>query len=187
MKKRQINTITLSAILMIFLTIPVLSACAAYDKAMEQFGNTEQLAHEFVENRDEALSEVEDGLKQSGAYTAGEAIVDYASGGRADGESGGVNENGEQTYYDAKSGQYVTRAQVKANSAADSLKKVWAPISVISFVIGFLIRRFVHSSATIRRIGLVFEIAVPLLMTIVVYAVCGAADSNLVHYFDIFF
>ncbi len=96
----------------------------------------------------------------------------------------GVGPTGEQYYFDEKSEEYVTAAQYRANHMADSLKLFWIPVSVLSFLFGFLIRRFNHSSAAIRRFGFFIEIIVPVILTIVVYVFCALADSSMVDIFD---
>ncbi len=160
----------LAIVLVIMSLLPILTSCGLYEQAQQQFKETEQMAHDVVAGNDVTL---ENTIKQD-HLSAGDVIS-------------GVNNDGETVYYDEKSGEYVTGAQMRANGFADSLKAVWPPVSIVSFALGFLIRRFVKSSATIRKLGLLFEIGIPVLLTIVVYVVCGMADSSMVHFFDGFF
>lgn len=89
-----------------------------------------------------------------------------------------------ENYYDEKSGQYVSKAQYKANNLVDNLKTFWIPVCVISFFIGFMIRRINHTSATLRKIGLFLEIIFPILLTLLVYIACALADSSMIDFFD---
>ena len=90
-------------------------------------------------------------------------------------------------YYDTKSGTYVSGSQYRANSFADSLKSIWLYVVLTFFVIGFLIRRLNHSSASLRRFALIIEVAIPILYSVFVYAVCYAADSSLPEFLNNFF
>jgi len=92
--------------------------------------------------------------------------------------------NGTNIYYDEKSGTYVSAAQYRANHFADSLKVIWIPVCVISFFFGFLIRRLNHSSAAIRKFGLLLEIIIPVALTVFVYIFCALADSSMMNIFD---
>lgn len=89
-----------------------------------------------------------------------------------------------ENYYDEKSGEYVSKAQYKANNLVDSLKTFWIPVCVISIFIGFMIRRINHSSATLRKIGLFLEVVFPLLLTLLVYIASALADSSVINVFD---
>lgn len=161
----------LAVVLVVMSLLPLLTSCGSvYEIAQQQFQQTEQMARDVVNGNEVTLDNT---LKQ-----------DYMSAGDV---ISGTNNEGEPVYYDEKSGSYVTGAQMKANGFADSLKTVWPPVTIVSFALGFLIRRFVHSSATIRKLGLLFEIGIPVLFTIVVYVVSGMADSNMVSFFDRFF
>ena len=90
----------------------------------------------------------------------------------------------EELYYDEKSGQYVSKLQFDTNNFIDDLKRFWIPVCVLSFFIGFMIRRLNHTSATIRKMGFFIEIIFPALFTFVVYIICAFADSNLFDFFD---
>ncbi len=96
----------------------------------------------------------------------------------------GNKEASEDVYYDRKSGEYVSITQYKANNFVDSVKEVWPYVTIICFMFGFLIRRLVKSSATLRRFGLLLEIFIPLLFALFVYVISYAADSSLVDLFD---
>lgn len=87
-------------------------------------------------------------------------------------------------YYDEKSGQYVSKNQFNINSFIDNLKTFWIPLCMITFFIGFMIRRLNHSSATLRKFGLFLEIIFPVLFTLFVYIACALADSSMVSFFD---
>ena len=54
-------------------------------------------------------------------------------------------------------------------------------------MIGFIIRRFIHDSAALRKLGLTLELGVPFVLTVFVYAVCIFADSSVIHFFDSIF
>ena len=95
-----------------------------------------------------------------------------------------TNAGNGKDYYDEKSGQYVSKTQFNANNLVDNLKTFWIPVSVISFFIGFMIRRLNHSSATLRKIGFFFEIIFPVLLTLLVYIACALADSSMIDFFD---
>lgn len=90
----------------------------------------------------------------------------------------------EERYYDEKSGQYVSRTQFDINNFIDSLKTFWIPVCMVSFFIGFMIRRLNHSSATLRKFGFFLEVIVPVLLTLFVYIACAMADSSMVSFFD---
>lgn len=174
MRSRGLVSSIIIIVMLLMALLPLLTSCGLYDAAMEQFDNTQEKAKEVVTGAGDVTDTIADTVKQD-SYSAKDAIEEK------------ITPQGELVYYDEKSGSYVTKGQYRANSFADSLKMVWIPISVGSFVVGFLIRRFVQSSAAVRRFALVLELAVPILLTILVYAVCGVADSDAVHLFDKFF
>lgn len=153
--------------------ILLITGCSAVDKFTNYAGdktreNTE-LIDDFINGEDVDVSVKFD------TYSAQDVMNE---------RGGGYDENGGRTYYDEKSGQYVTRAQFRANSFVDALKQFWVPACLVMFVLGFTIRRINHSSATIRRFGLLLEIIFPIALTTVVYVVCAIADSDFVNIFD---
>ena len=83
----------------------------------------------------------------------------------------------EKRYLDEKTGKMVSEMQYKANHFVDSLKYYGLYVAIPSFAIGFLIRRIVHGSAAIRRIGFFFEVAVPIIYVILAYVLSAAADA----------
>ncbi|WP_155839536.1 hypothetical protein [Butyrivibrio proteoclasticus] len=99
----------------------------------------------------------------------------------------GVKEAAGNTYYDAKSGEYVEAGRYRINKGADALKAVWPPISIFCLAVGFLIRRVNKSSAAIRKFALIMELVIPIVLTVIVYVFCYAADSSIVNLFDRFF
>lgn len=102
----------------------------------------------------------------------------------ADVIDGEYDPSADMGYYDEKSGQYVSKAQFNINSFIDNLKTFWIPVTMMSFFIGFMIRRLNHSSATLRKIGFFFEVIFPILLTTFVYIACALADSSMVGFFD---
>ena len=80
-------------------------------------------------------------------------------------------------YYDEKSGQAITTTQHYAYDISDNFKHFGFYVAIGSFAIGFLIRRFVRNSASIRRLGFVFEIWIPVLYVLLVYIIAAVADK----------
>ena len=97
---------------------------------------------------------------------------------------GQYNPQSTNQYYDEKSGQYVSKTQFDINGFIDNLKTFWIPVCLMSFFIGFMIRRLNHSSATLRKFGFFLEIIVPVLLTLFVYIACALADSSMVDFWD---
>jgi hypothetical protein len=124
------------------------------------------------------------GLYESAMESENMGVTLMEGGDLSQAVSGGGEE---RMYFDEKSGMYVTPVQYRVNSFADALKAFWVPVSAVSFVIGFLLRRFIHDSAAIRKFGITLEIGIPVFLTVFVYAVCFFADSSIIHFFDSIF
>ncbi len=146
-----------------FLVCIMLTSCEFIDKNMQT--GTEAI-NEYLDNGDINI--------KFDTYSADDALEgrEPATGGE---------------YYDTKSGTYVSRSQYRANSFADAVKRVWPYVVTVFFLIGFLIRRLNHSSASLRRFALVLEVVIPILFSIFVYAVCYGADSSLPDFFNRWF
>lgn len=103
-----------------------------------------------------------------------EAVSDIAHGGTVD-PQGAIAE--EKQYIDQKTGQTITAAQNEWNNRSDRFKLYGLYIAMFSFVFGFLIRRLVRSSAFLRRLGLIMEIAIPFFYVLFAYLLAMFADK----------
>ena len=163
-------------IVMCFLPVLCLGGCTFIDTVTSMGSNkTEentQLIDDFIHGEDVDVSVKFDTPSASDVINGDYGIPNGRTG---DG------------YYDEKSGQYVTRSQYNLNRFCDNMKTFWIPSCLVSFFIGFMIRRINKSSTTIRRFGLLLEVVFPVLFTIFVYIVCALADSSMVSFFDILF
>ena len=179
MKREKILGIWDRLSVQIYIVLVILSCalmntgCTAINKITNYAGektreNTE-IIDDFINGED-----VDVGVKFD-TYSAQDVINEH---------DGVYGESDGRIYYDEKSGQYVTRAQFRANNFVDALKQFWGPCCLALFVLGFTIRRINHSSATIRRFGLLLEIIFPAVLTTVVYVVCAIADSDFINIFD---
>ena len=81
------------------------------------------------------------------------------------------------TFYDKRTGQAITQAQYYANNITDAVKFYGIYITVVCAVIGFLIRRLVLNSASLRRMGLVLEVFIPIAYIILTYGLAFLADQ----------
>ena len=82
-----------------------------------------------------------------------------------------------KTYVDEKTGAMITRTQYYAYHITDAVKLYGLYITVPCFAIGFLIRRFVHTSAAVRKWGLVLELAIPFVYVLLAYVLSAVADN----------
>lgn len=156
----------------VFLALP-LSGCAVIDNATQfasdKTAKNTDMIDDFIHGED---VDVKFDTPSASDVMNG----DYDQSGSSSSEGYG--------YYDAKSGQYVSKTQFDVNNFVDNLKTFWIPLCLITFFIGFMIRRLNHSSATLRKIGFFFEIIFPVLLTLIVYIACALADSSMVDFFD---
>jgi hypothetical protein len=78
-------------------------------------------------------------------------------------------------YLDEKTGHMISRRQYLWNDASDKAKrKIY--IAFGSFAIGFLIRRLSEKSVTMRKMGLILEIPIPILYIMAMYMIAWHAD-----------
>lgn len=94
--------------------------------------------------------------------------------------TGGININvntTEKVYIDSKTGNAITQTQYYANNITDAVKLYGLYITIPCFAIGFLIRRLVHTSAAVRKWGLVFELAIPFVYGLLAYGLSAIADN----------
>ena len=82
-----------------------------------------------------------------------------------------------KTYYDEKSGETISEVQYKAYTFTDAFKKYGLYVAIPCACIGFLIRRLVKSSASLRKLGLVLEVAIPLVYIVLAYVISAIADA----------
>ncbi len=87
-----------------------------------------------------------------------------------------LSPDGTPLYFDDKTGAYVTMAQYYAYNITDAFKLYGLYITIPCFGIGFLIRRFIKNSASLRRLGLVMELAIPFLYVLLAYVMSAIAD-----------
>ena len=83
----------------------------------------------------------------------------------------------EKQYVDEKTGAAITEVQYNAYHVSDTFKKYGLYIAFPSFCLGLLIRCLVHSSASIRRFGLVLEIGIPFIYILLAYVMSAVADQ----------
>ena len=166
-KKKKLNLLLL--LVLILLCSFAVSGCAFFDSvselASQKTSDNAELINGFLDGEDVDVNVRFD------TPSASDVI---------NGEYDPTAEN----YYDEKTGQYVSKAQYKANNLVDNLKTFWIPVCVISFFIGFMIRRINHSSATLRKVGLFLELIFPFLLTVLVYIACVLADSSMIDIFE---
>lgn len=80
-------------------------------------------------------------------------------------------------YFDSKSQRYVTQRQHDWYDFIDFwIKRVGLALTIVSMLIGFLIRRLDHANALFRAKALIFEIVVPVAYIFVAYGICLWAD-----------
>ena len=80
-------------------------------------------------------------------------------------------------YVDEKTGQTVTATQFRVNSISDALKKYGVMVAIPCFVFGFLLRRILKGSSTIRRVLLFIEIGIPFFWFVITYVTAFIGDS----------
>ena len=80
-------------------------------------------------------------------------------------------------YIDEKTGAAITKTQYYAYHVTDAVKLYGLYITIPCFGIGFLMRRFVHSSAAIRKWGLVLELGIPFVYVLLAYVLSAVADK----------
>ena len=78
--------------------------------------------------------------------------------------------------YDEVSGTYVTRSQYYAYNVTDAVKHYGWYVALPCFLLGFTVRRLVHSSASVRKLGLFLELWVPLIYVFLAYVLSAVAD-----------
>lgn len=90
-----------------------------------------------------------------------------------------VGKAGETTkrYYDEVTGLEVSRAQYYAYHVTDAVKTYGLYIVIPSFVLGFAVRRLVHGSASVRKLGLFLELWVPFLYWVLTFVLSALADG----------
>ena len=171
--KKKINNFVLflPVIFMCFILMLSLSGCTFIDNvsrmASDKTQDNTELIDDFIHGEDVDVNVKFDTPSASDVIN-----------GEYDPSAGG------EMYYDEKSGQYVSKTQFDINSFIDNLKTFWIPVCMISFFIGFMIRRLNHTSATLRKIGFFLEIIFPVLLTTFVYIACALGDSSMVSFFD---
>ena len=89
----------------------------------------------------------------------------------------GVEADAAKAYYDEKTGVMITETQYYAYNMTDNFKKYGLYVTIFFFAIGFLMRRFIHNSASLRKLGFVFEVCVPFVYILLAYVLSAVADS----------
>lgn len=89
----------------------------------------------------------------------------------------GVEAEAAKEYYDEKTGVVISETQYYAYNITDSFKKYGLYIAVFFFAVGFLMRRLIKNSASLRKLGMVFEICIPLVYILLAYVLSAIADK----------
>ncbi len=108
------------------------------------------------------------------AVHGSDTVSEIAQGGSVDAQGEIANE---KQYIDQKTGQTITAAQYEWNNRSDMFKLYGLYIALFSFAFGFLIRRLVKSSASLRKFGLVLEVVVPFFYIFFAYIIAMLADN----------
>lgn len=82
-----------------------------------------------------------------------------------------------QTYYDEKTGLAISKVQYYAYNITDAFKYYGLYIAIPCAVIGFLMRRLIKNSASLRKLGLVLELGIPIAYVVFAYILSAVADS----------
>ncbi len=80
-------------------------------------------------------------------------------------------------YYDEKTGEAISKTQYYAYHMTDAFKLYGLYVAIPCAGFGFIIRRVVKGSASIRKLGLVLEIGIPLLYILCTYILAAVADA----------
>ena len=88
----------------------------------------------------------------------------------------GVEAEAEELIYDARTGLYLTKAEIRMDNIVYNIKLYGFYIMVFCVLIGFFIRRVQKESVTFQRLGLVLEVAVPIAYLFLSYGMSYIAD-----------
>ena len=105
-----------------------------------------------------------------------EELYSLASDPNGEGQKA-VGEAGKKTreYYDEVTGLQVSRAQYYAYHITDAVKYYGWYIALPCFCVGFLVRRLVKGSASLRKLGLFLELWVPLIYILIAFVLSAVA------------
>lgn len=81
-----------------------------------------------------------------------------------------------KVYYDEKTGDAVSEVQYYAYNITDGFKYYGIYVTIFLAAVGFLLRRFVRNSASIRKLGLMLEIGIPVIYVVLAYVLSAIAD-----------
>lgn len=82
-----------------------------------------------------------------------------------------------KVYYDEKTGLAVSKAQYYAYNITDAVKYYGIYIAIPCAIVGFMMRRLIRNSASLRKLGLVLELGIPIAYVILAYVLSAVADS----------
>ena len=142
------------AILVLVFAALFLQGCS-----IQRFVNNMMAGDELLDDVSDPQSELsyEDEMaRQAGAYT-GEAQA-------------------AKTYYDEKTGMAVSKVQFYAYNITDAVKYYGIYIAIPCAIVGFLMRRLIKNSASLRKLGLVLELGIPIAYVILAYVLSAVAD-----------
>ena len=124
----------------------------------------------FVNNRmagDDILGDVTD---PNSDYSYEDEIAREVGAYEAEGQAA-------RTYYDEKTGLAVSKVQYYAYNITDAFKYYGIYIAIPCAIVGFLMRRLIRNSASLRKLGLVLEVGIPIAYVILAYVLSAVADS----------
>ena len=142
----------------IFLLALMLCLCTGC--SLQRFMNNMMAPDELLEDVADPNTQLDykdEAARQAGAY---QAEADAA-----------------KTYYDEKTGLAVTKVQYYAYNITDAFKYYGLYIAIPCAVIGFLMRRLIRNSASLRKLGLVLELGIPIAYVVIAYILSALADS----------